>query len=363
MDFPFNIFRHEGRKLKQELRCHAVLCSSQSKAQLMAQKLKDRLHQALVDFKKDKLNRQAARLSVASSLDSNPNMPYRKFLLQVGSSNYRPPVERSKSAPKLKVIEEEDDYYEESVSDSSSSSSSSDNIQQSSVIQESSLPSSSSSTSSNPQLSDGFVTSTSTVTVSNSPEITTNPSIHIHPSYPIGSIDNDSSSSSSSDDEVTDYLEEEDEDIMLMDSASASPDSNIFSTRSSSVIEGLVSNLRLGNGNGGNKADSDAISDESGYSEDSAAAAAAAAAAAVAAAAAEVAVAVTNVGDPAKSLLVLDTSNKCDTRNEDDDNDDVIKDDLTVQGVTIKDYLKGRTPIKSTTIQLDGLVPEFSIDI
>lgn len=36
----------------------------------------------------------------------NPSMPRRKILLSVGANNYRPPMERSKSAPKLMAIEE-----------------------------------------------------------------------------------------------------------------------------------------------------------------------------------------------------------------------------------------------------------------
>jgi plasmid rolling circle replication initiator protein Rep len=40
---PFD--RHEGRKMKQELRCHAVLCPSENKAKMMAEKLQNRLHQ------------------------------------------------------------------------------------------------------------------------------------------------------------------------------------------------------------------------------------------------------------------------------------------------------------------------------
>jgi hypothetical protein len=104
------IYRHEGRKMKQELRCHAVLCPSENKAHLMAKRLKERLHQALVDFKKEKVWRQNARLI---SLDNSRllTMPFRKIMLQPGSSNYRPPPEKRKSAPKLKVIEE--DIFEE----------------------------------------------------------------------------------------------------------------------------------------------------------------------------------------------------------------------------------------------------------
>ena len=92
--------------MKQELRCHAVLCPSENKARLMAKRLKERLHQALIDFKKEKVWRQNARLSLANAADEQKTMPFRKIMLQAGSSNYRPPLEKGKSAPKLKVIEE-----------------------------------------------------------------------------------------------------------------------------------------------------------------------------------------------------------------------------------------------------------------
>lgn len=58
------------------------------------------------EFKRDKINRQNARLSLANSVYDNPSMPRRKILLSIGANNYRPPMERSKSAPKLMAIEE-----------------------------------------------------------------------------------------------------------------------------------------------------------------------------------------------------------------------------------------------------------------
>ena len=102
----FFLCRHEGRKMKQELRCHAVLCPSENKARLMAKRLKEKLHQALIDFKKEKVWRQNARLSLANAGDEQKTMPFRKIMLQAGGSNYRPPLEKGKSAPKLRVIEE-----------------------------------------------------------------------------------------------------------------------------------------------------------------------------------------------------------------------------------------------------------------
>lgn len=47
------------------------------------------------------------RLSLANAVYENPSMPRRKLMLSTGGSNYRPPLERSKSAPKLSAIEED----------------------------------------------------------------------------------------------------------------------------------------------------------------------------------------------------------------------------------------------------------------
>ena len=49
------VYRHEGRRLKPELRCHAVLCQSAQHAQRIVQQLRDRLHVALLEFKRDKV--------------------------------------------------------------------------------------------------------------------------------------------------------------------------------------------------------------------------------------------------------------------------------------------------------------------
>ena len=100
------VYRHEGKKLRQELRCHAVLCSKEEMSRRMAGQLQQKLAQALQEFKREKICRQNARLSLANSVYDNPSLPRRKILLSTGSVNYRPPLERSKSAPKLMVIEE-----------------------------------------------------------------------------------------------------------------------------------------------------------------------------------------------------------------------------------------------------------------
>lgn len=107
------VYRHEGRRLRHELRCHAVLCQSSAVAKQIENHLKNSLALALAEFKRDKISRQNARLSLVNSVYENPTMPRRKILLSIGSNNYRPPLERSKSAPKLSSIEENLEEEEE----------------------------------------------------------------------------------------------------------------------------------------------------------------------------------------------------------------------------------------------------------
>lgn len=111
------VYRHEGRRLRHELRCHAVLCSTAALARQIEIELKQSLALALLEFKRDKVCRQNARLSLVNSLYENPTIPRRKILLSTGSHNYKPPLERSKSAPKLTSIEEiveEEDIFQSS---------------------------------------------------------------------------------------------------------------------------------------------------------------------------------------------------------------------------------------------------------
>lgn len=107
------VYRHEGRRLRHELRCHAVLCPSSHTAKQIESKLKHSLALALAEFKRDKISRQNARLSLVNSVYENPTIPRRKILLSTGGQNYRPPLERSKSAPKLTIIEENLEETEE----------------------------------------------------------------------------------------------------------------------------------------------------------------------------------------------------------------------------------------------------------
>lgn len=104
------VYRHEGKRLRQELRCHAVLCRrtrGEHVAHKMAEQLQAKLAESLQEFRREKISRQNARLSLANSVYDNPSLPRRKILLCTGSAKYRPPVERSKSAPKLMAIFEE----------------------------------------------------------------------------------------------------------------------------------------------------------------------------------------------------------------------------------------------------------------
>lgn len=110
------VYRHEGRRLRHELRCHAVLCSTSTVARQIETHLKHSLALALAEFKRDKISRQNARLSLVNSVYENPTMPRRKIMLSTGAHNYKPPLERSKSAPKLTSIEEnleeEEEHFE-----------------------------------------------------------------------------------------------------------------------------------------------------------------------------------------------------------------------------------------------------------
>ncbi|CAH1781114.1 unnamed protein product, partial [Owenia fusiformis] len=135
------VYRHAGKKMKIELRCHAVLCKSESKAKAMAVQLHDKLDLALKEFMREKTRRQNARLRMerTNSLSkstgqdlalltangeytqnnnlAHPGQPIRKKLLSAGQ-NYKPPIERSLSAPKLGSITEdmEEELNEQRIS-------------------------------------------------------------------------------------------------------------------------------------------------------------------------------------------------------------------------------------------------------
>lgn len=72
----------------------------------MAKVLEERLAMALKEFLREKVLRQRARLSLTE-------IPIRKQLLVKGLANFRPPLERSRSAPKLMAIVEDAEKEDE----------------------------------------------------------------------------------------------------------------------------------------------------------------------------------------------------------------------------------------------------------
>ncbi|EYC03404.1 hypothetical protein Y032_0094g2737 [Ancylostoma ceylanicum] len=100
------IYKHDGKRLKPELRCHAVLCKRSSDPLTIHTKLQEFLHAALQEYRREKLAVQNARLT------GSAGCPRRKRLLHTGSLNFRPPVCRSKSAPRLGSIDEEQEEPE-----------------------------------------------------------------------------------------------------------------------------------------------------------------------------------------------------------------------------------------------------------
>lgn len=57
------IYKHEGKRMKPELRCHAVLCKRASEPSLIALKLVEHLQAALAEYKREKVAKQNTRLS------------------------------------------------------------------------------------------------------------------------------------------------------------------------------------------------------------------------------------------------------------------------------------------------------------
>lgn len=117
------IYRHEGKKMRQELRCHAVFCPSAEKAAKMVTLLNQRLTRALQEFKREKKVREPTIVDDQPSSSSSSSqqrvprtIPLRRRILAKGTANFRPPLERSKSAPKLTSIKEEDSDLEDVAS-------------------------------------------------------------------------------------------------------------------------------------------------------------------------------------------------------------------------------------------------------
>ncbi|GMT03266.1 hypothetical protein PENTCL1PPCAC_25440, partial [Pristionchus entomophagus] len=109
------VYKHEGKRLRPELRCHAILCKKKGEAAALQESLTNSLHQALQEYRREKMAHQKAR---ASSLTGT--CPRRKLMLQTGSLHFRPPVSRSRSAPRLGSIDEVHEEDEENASDADS---------------------------------------------------------------------------------------------------------------------------------------------------------------------------------------------------------------------------------------------------
>lgn len=105
------VYRHEGRKMKMEIRCHAVMCKNEAKAKTMALQLHQKLTFALKEFQREKLRKQNSRLTVQRTniLPNTGNiLPLRTQLLST-AKNFRPPASKSQAALKLGSITEDEE--------------------------------------------------------------------------------------------------------------------------------------------------------------------------------------------------------------------------------------------------------------
>lgn len=107
------VYRHEVKHKAVLLRCHAVLVSKAEKARAMALLLYQTSAAALAEFRRLKrradARRQALQQAGPAADAARPLLPLRRLLLLHGGAAacYKPPVERSRSAPKLGSIAED----------------------------------------------------------------------------------------------------------------------------------------------------------------------------------------------------------------------------------------------------------------
>ncbi|KAK3603690.1 hypothetical protein CHS0354_023290 [Potamilus streckersoni] len=103
------VYRHEGKKMKMELRCHAVLCKNEANAKTMALVLHEKLKFALREFRREKTRKQNSRL-VLQKTNSLPQsgsfLPKRTQMLSTGQ-NFKPSICKSNTAPRLGAILED----------------------------------------------------------------------------------------------------------------------------------------------------------------------------------------------------------------------------------------------------------------
>lgn len=106
-NYHFQVYKHEGKRLRPELRCHAILCKKKGEAAALQEALQNSLHQALQvrywiglgwimvdgsfdihwilqEYRREKMAHQKAR---ASSLTGT--CPRRKLMLQVLPASFR----------------------------------------------------------------------------------------------------------------------------------------------------------------------------------------------------------------------------------------------------------------------------------
>lgn len=116
------VYRHEGKKMKLELRCHAVLCKTEAKAKALAVQLHEKLKFALKEFMREKTRKQNSRL-VLQRTNSVPQsgevLPKRTQILSTGK-NFKPPISKSNTAPRLGAISE--DFEQDEVLEEDSGS-------------------------------------------------------------------------------------------------------------------------------------------------------------------------------------------------------------------------------------------------
>lgn len=106
------VYRHEGKKMKLELRCHAVLCKSETKAKAMALQLHEKIKSSLKEFMREKTRKQNSRL-VLQRTNSLPHsgsvLPLRAQMLSTGQK-FKPPISKSNTAPRLGSIFEDAEH-------------------------------------------------------------------------------------------------------------------------------------------------------------------------------------------------------------------------------------------------------------
>ncbi|XP_074046690.1 protein FAM43A [Macrotis lagotis] len=100
------VYRHELKHKAVMLRCHAVLASRAAQAQAMALLLYQTSAAALAEFKRLKRRDDARHQQRPAGGPGAPPPPLRR-LLRPGPGCYKPPVERSRGAPKLGPITED----------------------------------------------------------------------------------------------------------------------------------------------------------------------------------------------------------------------------------------------------------------